>query len=269
MKKTLILIGIIITLFTSGCNQTTATDTPNSSTNVNTKTNPNTDLPSAQDNPQNTQSAIPVDTFLLRVGAAAQGTIDYHDVNSIAVLVNKQNDLPADYVPSDLVNVNIPFTFKEQAPKRMLRQEAATKLEELFSAAKEQNIILYGVSGYRSYQTQEGLFANFVRRYGSEEKANQISAKPGQSEHQTGLAMDVTSQSVNFGLEETFGATDEFSWLIANAHRFGFIIRYPKGKEYLTEYTYEPWHLRYVGVELASTLYKQNITFEEYLFFKI
>lgn len=248
MKKTLIIFGLIVTLFTSGCSQTPLTDT-------------NTDT--------NTDADVPVDTFLLRIGAAVQGTVDYHAEDSITVLVNKANELPADYVPSDLVDVNILFTFKEQAEKRMMRQEAASKLEELFAAGKEQNIILYGVSGYRSYQTQESLFASFVRRYGSEEQANQISAKPGQSEHQTGLAMDVTAQSVNFGLEEKFGNTVEYSWLIENAHRFGFIIRYPKGKEYLTEYTYEPWHLRYIGQELATKLYEQNITYEEYLFFRI
>lgn len=251
MKKTLIITGLIVTLLTSGCSYIAGTDT-----NTNANTN-------------NTGTTVPVDTFLLKVGAATQGTIDYQNTDSITVLVNKENDLPADYIPPDLVDVNIPFTFKEQAEKRMMRQEAASKLEELFAAGKEQNIILYGVSGYRSYQTQKGLFASFVRRYGSEDKANQISARPGQSEHQTGLAMDVTSQSVNFGLEETFGDTSEYSWLMDNAHRFGFIIRYPKGKEYLTEYTYEPWHLRYVGQELATMLYEKNITYEEYLFFKI
>lgn len=251
MKKMLIITGLIVTLLTSGCSYIAVTDT-NTNANMN-----------------NTGTAVPADNFLLKVGAATQGTIDYRNTESITVLVNKENDLPADYIPPDLVDVNIPFTFKEHAEKRMMRQEAASRLEELFAAGKEQNIILYGVSGYRSYQTQKCLFASFVRRYGSEEKANQISARPGQSEHQTGLAMDVTSQSVNFGLEETFGDTPEYSWLMDNAHRFGFIIRYPKGKEYLTEYTYEPWHLRYVGQELATMLYEKNITYEEYLFFKI
>ncbi|AFV02853.1 D-alanyl-D-alanine carboxypeptidase [Dehalobacter sp. UNSWDHB] len=229
-------------------------------------------IPDASPDSQGSQTSaenVPVDTFMLRIGAASKEAINYHDVASIAVLVNKQNQLPSDYVPPDLVEVNIPFTFKEKAEKRMLRQEAAAKLEELFSAAKENGVIFYGVSGYRSYQTQQDLFASFTRRYGTEEKANQISARPGESEHQTGLAMDVSCQSVNFGLEETFGDTDEYVWLKDNAHRFGFIIRYPKGKEYLTEYTYEPWHLRYIGQDLATKLYEQHLTYEEYLFFKI
>jgi len=212
---------------------------------------------------------IEPDTFLLKIGEAAKETISYHDVTSVTVLVNKQNELPADYVPPDLVEVNIPFIFKEKAEKRMMRQEAAEKLAQLFTEAKNNNVILYGVSGYRSYQTQKSLFAGFIQRYGNEEEANQISARPGESEHQTGLAMDVTSQSVNFGLEQEFGDTKEYTWLKDNAHHFGFIIRYPKGKEHLTEYMYEPWHLRYVGEELATKLYKENLTYEEYLFFRI
>lgn len=209
------------------------------------------------------------DTFLLKIGEAAKETISYHDIASVTVLVNKQNELPADYIPPDLVEVNISFIFKEKAEKRMMRQEAAEKLAQLFTEAKNNNVILYGVSGYRSYQTQRSLFASFIQRYGNEKEANQISARPGESEHQTGLAMDVTSQSVNFGLEQEFGDTEEYNWLKDNAHHFGFIIRYPKGKEYLTEYMYEPWHLRYVGEELATKLYKENLTYEEYLFFRI
>jgi len=215
------------------------------------------------------QIPVPVtpDTFLLRFGEWKN--INYHDPASITVLVNKQNKLPAEYVPPDLVEVNIPFTFKEKGEKRLLRQEAALKLEELFNQAKEQGIIFYGVSGYRSYQTQKALFAEFTKRYGNEKIANRISARAGESEHQTGLAMDVTSQSVNYGLEDTFGETKEFAWLKDNAHKFGFVIRYPQDKEIITEYIYEPWHLRYVGQELAEILYKENLTYEEYLFFRI
>jgi len=209
------------------------------------------------------------DNFQLEIGEAVKETVAYKDIESVAVLVNKQNSLPADYVPPDLVYVDIPFTFNEKVEKRMMRKEAAEKLEELFKAAKEENIILYGVSGYRSYQTQKSLFAYYVQRDGSEEKANMISARPGQSEHQTGLAMDVSCQSVNFGLNENFGDTTEYTWLKDNAHRFGFIVRYQKGKEHITGYSYEPWHLRYVGVELATALYEQDLTYEEYLFFKI
>lgn len=215
------------------------------------------------------EEAVSLDTFMLKIGAITKETINFHDTASIAVLVNKENKLPSDYVPPDLVEVNIPFTFTEKADKRCMRQEAAKQLGELFTAAQKENVILYGVSGYRSYQTQRDLFASFTQRYGSEEEANQISARPGESEHQTGLAMDVTSQSVHFSLDQQFGDTEEYIWLEKNAHDYGFIIRYPKGKEHITEYTYEPWHLRYVGEELAAKLYEQKITYEEYLFFRV
>jgi len=256
------LLLVLIIFFLSGCAQTT----------------PSTEVtPPPQDNPpqENGDKDYPlppkdyVDNFLLKIGEATRETISYKDIASVAVLVNKQNELPADYVPPDLVYVNIPFTFNEKVEKRMMRKEAAEKLEELVAAAKEENIILYGVSGYRSYQTQKALFAYFTQRDGSEEKANMISARPGESEHQAGLAMDVSSQSVNFGLVENFGDTKEYAWLKDHAHKYGFIIRYPKGKEHITGYSYEPWHIRYVGVDLATKLYEEDLTYEEYLFFKI
>lgn len=206
-----------------------------------------------------------IDTFLIKRGAAARD-IEYHDPESIAVLVNKQNSLPADYVPSDLREVNIPFIFSEKSEKRLMRKEAAENLEKLFAAAKKENLFLYGVSGYRSYNTQKYLFSNNTKRFGSEEKANMISARPGESEHQTGLAMDVTSERAGFGLNESFADTPEFTWLKENAHNYGFIIRYPKEKEHITGYSYEPWHLRYVGREIAEKLLKYKITYEEYLF---
>ena len=210
-----------------------------------------------------------LETFLVKRGAAVQEGLNYSDVSSIAVLVNKQNHLSDDYEPPDLIEVDIPFTFSEKSEKRLMRQEAASHLEELFTAAKDDDIILYGVSGYRSYDTQKYLFQYFTQRDGSEEKANQISARAGESEHQSGLAMDVSSESVNYRLVVSFGETKEYEWLRDNAHRFGYVVRYLKGKEHITEYTYEPWHLRYVGVDLALELYENNISYEEYLFFRI
>ncbi|MGI6450461.1 MAG: M15 family metallopeptidase [Desulfitobacteriia bacterium] len=262
LRKVLSFLVLMI-LITSGCAQTTP------SAGVESPPEDNNHPQESRDKDYPLSPSDYLDNFLLKIGEATRETISYKDVASVTVLVNKQNELPADYVPPDLVYVDIPFTFSEKVEKRMMRQEAAGKLEELFAAAKEKNIILYGVSGYRSYQTQKSLFAYFTQRDGSEEKANQISARPGESEHQTGLAMDVSSQSVNFGLVENFGDTEEYAWLKDHAHEYGFIIRYPKGKEHITEYSYEPWHLRYVGIELATKLYEENLTYEEYLFFKI
>ena len=145
-----------------------------------------------------------------------------------------------------------------------LRKEAADALKRMFDAAKQEGIYLYARSGYRSYQTQVNLFENYARQHG-EEEANKFSAKPGHSEHQTGLTMDVTSESVNFQLTESFGETKEGIWLKENAHKFGFIIRYPKDKEHITGYIYEPWHIRYLGVDLATEITEMGLTYEEYL----
>lgn len=186
------------------------------------------------------------------------------DLQSILLLVNKYNSLTNDFIPSDLTEVNIRFSFTSKSEKKLLRMEAARRLEEMFKAAEQDSITLYGTSGYRSYDTQEVIFAYNVKRYGSEDKANKVSAFPGESEHQTGLAIDISSESVNYQLIEEFGNTIEGKWVKDNAHKFGFIIRYPKGKENITGYIYEPWHIRYVGKEAAEVSYN-NITLEEYI----
>ncbi len=186
------------------------------------------------------------------------------DLQSILLLVNKTHSIPANYVPKDLVEVKVPFYFSGKSEKKLLRKEAAEHLEQLFNKALEDNIHLYGASGYRSYKTQDAIFAYNVQRYGSDKEANKVSAHPGQSEHQTGLAIDLTAKSVNFHLIQGFGNTLEGKWLKENAANFGFIIRYPKGKEAITGYTYEPWHVRYVGLEVAKEIAKEGITLEEY-----
>lgn len=190
-------------------------------------------------------------------------SIDIVNDDSITVLVNKQNSLSESYAPSDLVTVSVPTVLENPEVKQM-RKVAADALKEMFDKAKESNIYLHARSGYRSYQTQVQLFNNYVSRHG-EEAANRYSARPGQSEHQTGLVMDVTSKSVNFQLTEQFGETKEGIWLRDNAHKFGFIIRYPKDMEHITGYIYEPWHIRYLGVEVATKVYESGLTYEEFL----
>jgi len=182
----------------------------------------------------------------------------------LLVLVNKNYSLPVDYVPDNLVVPNIPFPFEGFDPKKLMRQDAASSVQKLFAKAKLDNINIYGASGYRSYERQEAIFASNVSKYGLQD-ANQYSAKPGESEHQTGLALDVTSPSVSFNLTQSFGDTREGRWLKENAPQFGFIMRYPKGKENITGYQYEPWHIRYVGMDAATSIINSNITLEEYL----
>lgn len=145
-----------------------------------------------------------------------------------------------------------------------MRQAAAAALEELFQAAEEAELELFAQSGYRSYERQDSIFAANVQAHG-EEAANNFSARPGESEHQSGLTMDVTSPAVDFDLVIEFGETEEGKWIKENAADYGFIIRYPEGKEDITIYQFEPWHLRYVGVKAAKEIMSQAITLEEYL----
>lgn len=183
--------------------------------------------------------------------------------NSIAVVVNKERYLSDDYIPSDLAEVNVPFSFEGQNERRYLRQEAAEALERLFAQAEHDQMNLVAVSGYRSYATQHSLFHHYVSIHGEEETLT-FSAYPGTSEHQTGLTMDVSTPSIGNALKQSFADTKEGQWVKENAAEFGFIIRYPEHKEHITGYTFEPWHLRYVGTPLAQILVEQDLTLEEY-----
>lgn len=176
-------------------------------------------------------------------------------------IVNKEIALEPDYHPDDLVQPSVAWA--EVSNYRYMRAEAAEALEDLFTHAEEEGFTLLGRTGYRSFEAQEEIFINFVNNHGYEE-ARTFSAKPGQSEHQTGLAMDITADSVGGRLSSDFGSTPEGQWVEENAHLHGYIIRYPKEKEEITGYIYEPWHLRYVGVDLATELYESGLTMEEY-----
>jgi len=178
-------------------------------------------------------------------------------------VVNKERHLSSDYKPKDLVEANIDYA-QSDLSVRPLRRVAAKALEELFAAAKQEGYDLYGLSGFRSYKTQVRVYKNNIAQYGSEEKANFYSAKAGQSEHQLGLSMDITTKEVDFKLTEDLWNTDAGKWIARNCYKYGFIIRYPKGKEKITGYSYEPWHVRYVGKSLAKVIHENNLTLEEY-----
>ncbi|MCC3357724.1 M15 family metallopeptidase [Bacillus sp. REN16] len=180
------------------------------------------------------------------------------------LLVNKEvGVLDETYVPQNLAVPNVAFSTSVAERKQMVK-EAADALEQLFAAASNDGITLHAQSGYRSFGTQEYLYDSYVRANG-EEAASTFSAKPGQSEHQTGLAMDVTSDSVDNQLVQEYGETVEGKWLAEHAEEYGFIIRFQLGKEDITGYMYEPWHLRYVGVEHAKYMTEHGLTLEEYL----
>ncbi|MEH7109701.1 M15 family metallopeptidase [Bacillus sp. JJ1764] len=183
--------------------------------------------------------------------------------SSIGVIVNKKIYLPKNYVPKDLIYPNTTFLFKEKVEKRKLRREAALQLEKMFTAAKKDGINLSGVSGYRSYATQTVVFNNYVKRDGYQ-KAITYSAIPGTSEHQTGLAIDVSGTDGKCAVTSCFAATKEAKWLEKNSANYGYIIRFPKGKEHVTGYKYEPWHIRYVGTGIAKDMQARGLTLEEY-----
>ena len=136
--------------------------------------------------------------------------------------------------------------------------DAKAALTEMINAAAKEGINIYKISGFRSYSTQETLYNNYVKRDG-QASADRYSARPGHSEHQTGLAFDLNS------LDQSFGETKEGKWLEKNCWKYGFIIRYPKSKESVTGYMYEPWHVRYLGKDTAKKVYDSGLCLEEYL----
>ncbi len=184
------------------------------------------------------------------------------DVNSIFVLANKANYFPDDFVPINLVAPKSPYMGGGDRYK--LRKVAADALDSLVKSASESGYVIRSVSAYRSISYQRDLFNYYVKKDGLA-KASRYSSKPGHSEHHTGLCTDVSSPVMNYLLEQSYGSKPEGIWLFNNAHRFGFVIRYPKDKEMFTGYTYEPWHIRYFGVALATYLYETGLTYEEFI----
>lgn len=183
--------------------------------------------------------------------------------DSIYCLVNKDYSLPSDYEPDDLVVPDITFSIDYESEKKYMRQVAADALETLFADAKMEQLELVAVSGYRSYERQQEIYENNLKTRGTTH-TNQYSAKPGYSEHQTGLVMDVSCKSESYDLQESFGDTPEGKWVAENCAKYGFVVRYPEGKSEITGYAYEPWHLRYVGVEMAAFLTEHDLTLDEY-----
>ena len=184
------------------------------------------------------------------------------DVNSLFVLANKANYFPEDFEPIELTDPQSKHAGNQT--RRKLRKVAADAIDELIAAAKNEGLDIQTVSGYRTIAYQKILYKSNVERQGVE-LANRYSSKPGYSEHHTGLCMDVSSASVGFDLIERYGQTKEGKWLAENAHYYGFVIRYPEGKDNLTGYSYEPWHIRYLGVPLATYLYQTGLCYEEFL----
>ena len=181
---------------------------------------------------------------------------DIKNPDSLMVLVNKLNRLKSNYVPHDLEQISLNYATNN----KFLRKEAKENFEKLSSDAKKIGYSIIAVSAYRDYDYQENLFNNYVKEKG-ENYALKCSAKAGHSEHQTGLSVDVMGSNNDY---DQFEKSKEFDWMKNNSYKYGFILRYPKGKEYITGFKYEPWHYRYVGKDIASIIYTEGITLEEY-----
>lgn len=177
------------------------------------------------------------------------------DPNDITVLVNKIHKIPDDYIPDDLVNVI--------DSQQRLRKEAAEAYEQFYKEAKSRNIAIYAISGYRTNELQTTYWQNQVNAKGKE-YASLYSAYPGRSEHQLGLAIDVSYKTTGDRLNESVEQSEIGQFIVSDGYKYGFILRYPKGKESITNYGYEPWHMRYVGKELAQKLHDNKQTLEEY-----
>lgn len=175
------------------------------------------------------------------------------------LLVNSEHSLDKNYVPDNLITPNIKFTNESSKDERMISKTIEKPLEDLIDTAKKENIILLGNSAYRSYNLQKKIYEKRVKTEGKK-MADSYVSKPGFSEHQTGLCIDLTDPARNISK-----GTKEAKWLSKNCYKFGFILRYPEGKEKITKISYEPWHIRYVGKEAAKYIHDNDITLEEYL----
>ena len=177
--------------------------------------------------------------------------------NSPWVIANKRRPLnPKEFAP-ELGTPDVPLRLAAGAQEMMMSTQAIPSLEAMFDAAKGQGINLMVASAYRSYGLQVGVYGNEVKNYGQAE-ADRQSARPGHSEHQTGLAVDIEPVSRQCEVEDCFGDTPEGKWAAANAHSYGFVLRYMPGGEAVTGYRHETWHFRYVGKELAEEIHRQG-----------
>lgn len=182
---------------------------------------------------------------------------------SIWWIVNKKRPLPDNYTPKELVVPSVSLRLAKNSEQMQIDKQVAPYVEKLFTAANTAGHPLVFASGYRSAAYQKQLYDSYVANDG-QASADKFSARPGTSEHQTGFAFDVCPAVVTCDLVQSFGSTQDGIWLANHAQEFGFIIRYIKGKESVTGYEYEPWHLRYVGTDLAQRLHATGQTMEEF-----
>lgn len=184
---------------------------------------------------------------------------------SMLMNVNKFYTLSETYIPENLKNIDLTYAYDEEGKNKLI-DYAYDKFLELWQAANDQGFYLMVTSSYRDYESQKEIYDYRVSTWG-ERKADETAARPGHSEHQTGLVIDMTSKTEP--LADSFTDSKAYEWLKENAYKYGFIERYPEGKTYLTGYSPESWHWRYVGLEAAKTMHDEDITFDEYYAFYV
>lgn len=187
-------------------------------------------------------------------------TYDTNTSLDTAMLVNKYYVLDSSYNPDDLVTISQTYSWGD-AGSQHVREVAYSAFLDMWNAAQEEGYYLMVSSSYRSYEEQEIVYNNYKNASG-ERYADSIAARPGSSEHQTGLTLDIFSRDNSN--RTTFAGSEVANWLAENSYKFGFILRYPEDKEDITGYSYEAWHFRYVGEDIAYYIYEHDITFEEY-----
>ena len=198
--------------------------------------------------------------FIISSNGDPQDSYTISNPNELLTLVKKGFYLPDDYEP-ELVEPDIPVA--PDCENSQMTPETSKALTKMYEAAKKEGLELVVNSAYRSYETQVAIYNDFETRYGGQ-YASEYVAAPGASEHQTGLGLDLTSQSVVDGERITFGDTEEYRWVVENCYKYGFIIRFEDGTDGITGIAHEPWHLRYVGEDVAKEIQKNGWTFEEY-----
>lgn len=183
------------------------------------------------------------------------------DDGSVLVLVNKEYTVAEDYYPQDMVEIDGSLSTNQNL---MVKREAYEAYLKMLKDAQREGLNFSICSAYRSYALQESLYNNSLAVNG-QEYTETMFAYPGKSEHHTGYAIDITSASMNWGLSQDFADYPDGAWITRHCAEYGFILRYPQGKEDITGYVYEPWHIRYVGADIAKYITEHQLTLEEYL----
>ena len=202
------------------------------------------------------KTKLPIKEVIIRVNIGLNrpfytNTKETND-KGILTLVNKYNYVKKDYIPYNLIEIN----------NIKINKETYEAFQKMQIDIKKENLNIRIISAYRSIEYQENLYNNYLKN-DEKELVDTYSARAGYSEHHTGLAIDIDNTILDYN---KFYLTKEYLWMKNNAYKYGFILRYPMGKEDITGYSYEPWHYRYVGKEIAEYIKKHNSTYEEYYY---